>query len=565
MTDTTTPDAAAEAVSEHALGELEHIDPTSLQVGDNIREYANLDKAFLDSIAEHGVLVPITAIRRHDGVVEVRNGQRRTVAARKVGLTTVPVYVLAATAADTAAETIDRIVHQIVTNDQKRDLSDAQRARGIQQMIDAGLSVTRVAKKLSVAKHIVKAAETAAKSSVALEALESRQISLTEAAVLTEFEQDGAEAVDRLVAVAGTPQFDHVVSQLRSERASAQALAEVTAHYTERGFTILDDGDRWGWKLDRVPLRHLQRAGEDGEPEGVDDAVITDPQHWAVRLEEYVQYVDADGNVLDEGEIDWDTEGVPDAEPDEGLRHADSVKERPVFAPEWYCLNPEGAGLRVSETYQRNAEWAARDRSGQSHAATTDLDGDATEADREAARLRAEAEQAEAKKRERRIVVTLNKLGAAATLVRRQWVTTLLARKTLPKGAGTFLADCLVRDSYLLTQHDGPATAAELLGIDAAAIHKAVSDLPEGSDNRALVIALALVLGALEARCGKDAWRNPAPVREQPGDDRIYYGRSVTGGDMLRFLAANGYALSAIEQVITGDKDSEGVYQEFCS
>ena len=29
---------------------------------------------------------------------------------------------------------------------------------------------------------------------------------------------------------------------------------------------------------------------------------------------------------------------------------------------------------------------------------------------------------------------TLNKLGAAATGVRRQWVTTLLARKTLPKG-----------------------------------------------------------------------------------------------------------------------------------
>ena len=90
----------------------------SPKIGDNVGEYANLDKAFLDGIAEHDVLVPITAIRRHDGVVEVRNGQRRTVAACKVGLTTVPVYVLAATAADTAAETIDRIVHQIVTNDQ---------------------------------------------------------------------------------------------------------------------------------------------------------------------------------------------------------------------------------------------------------------------------------------------------------------------------------------------------------------------------------------------------------------------------------------------------------------
>ena len=150
--------------------------------------------------------------------------------------------------------------------------------------------------------------------------------------------------------------------------------------------------------------------------------------------------------------------------------------------------------------------------------------------------LRAEAEQAEAQKRERRIVVNLNKLGAAATGVRRQFVTTLLARKTLPKGAATFVADCLARDSYMLTQHNRDEVAAELLGIDAAAVHAAVSDLPAGSDNRALVIALGLVLGALEARTGKDAWRNPAPVRE-PGDDRIYYGHSVTSGDYLRFLA----------------------------
>ena len=67
--------------------------------------------------------------------------------------------------------------------------------------------------------------------------------------------------------------------------------------------------------------------------------------------------------------------------------------------------------------------------------------------------------------------------------------------KTLPKGAATFVADCLVRDSFMLTQHDGPDAAAELLGVDRDAIRNAVSDLPEGSDNRALVIALALLLG----------------------------------------------------------------------
>ena len=107
--------------------------------------------------------------------------------------------------------------------------------------------------------------------------------------------------------------------------------------------------------------------------------------------------------------------------------------------------------------------------------------------------------------------------------MRRQFVTTLLSRKTLPRGAATFLADCLARDSYLLTQHNRDDVAAELLGIDRAAVPTAVSELPAGSDNRALVIALALVLGSLEARTGKDAWRNPATVRD-PGDHRTYYG-----------------------------------------
>ena len=58
-------------------------------------------------------------------------------------------------AADASQETIDRIVHQMVTNDQKQDLTDAQRARGIQQMIDAGMSVTKVAKinRLNASSH----------------------------------------------------------------------------------------------------------------------------------------------------------------------------------------------------------------------------------------------------------------------------------------------------------------------------------------------------------------------------------------------------------------------------
>jgi ParB family transcriptional regulator, chromosome partitioning protein len=134
--------------------------------------------------------------------------------------------------------------------------------------------------------------------------------------------------------------------------------------------------------------------------------------------------------------------------------------------------------------------------------------------------------------------------------------------KTLAKGAASFVADCLARDSYMLTQHNRDEVAAELLGIDAAKVHAAVSDLPASSDNRAMVIALGLVLGALEARTGKDEWPNPAPVRE-PGDDRIYYGHSVTSGDYLRFLAAKGYTLAPVEEVITGTRSAANTYDTY--
>jgi hypothetical protein len=41
------------------------------------------------------------------------------------------------------------------------------------------------------------------------------------------------------------------------------------------------------------------------------------------------QYLDSDGNVVKEDEIDWDSADDADAEPHEGLRHADCVRERP--------------------------------------------------------------------------------------------------------------------------------------------------------------------------------------------------------------------------------------------
>jgi ParB family chromosome partitioning protein len=63
---------------------------------------------------------------------------------------------------------------------------------------------------------------------------------------------------------------------------------------------------------------------------------------------------------------------------------------------------------------------------------------------------------------------------------------------------------------------------------------------------------LGMVLAALEGRTPKDAWRQAsASWTPKPGP-----------ADYLRFLAANGYTLSAVEQVVTGDCDADAVYAE---
>jgi hypothetical protein len=146
ITDTTTDTPDTSAGEHHPVGTLEHIDPQVLVVDTNVRDEADVDADFQASIKEHSVLIPIAAVRDADGQLRVRSGQRRTIAAREAGLATVPVYVRTATAGDERAEVAERVSEQIVENDQRRSLTDAQRARGIQQMLHAGLSVSRVAK-----------------------------------------------------------------------------------------------------------------------------------------------------------------------------------------------------------------------------------------------------------------------------------------------------------------------------------------------------------------------------------------------------------------------------------
>jgi ParB family chromosome partitioning protein len=126
----------------------------------------------------------------------------------------------------------------------------------------------------------------------------------------------------------------------------------------------------------------------------------------------------------------------------------------------------------------------------------------------------------------RRDVIESNKAWKSAEVVRRQWLTQFLTRKTPPKGAGLFLAQTMMdRYSDRLTHHGTAGLRDQLLG-GSTVIRDGMSE------PRAFVVVLAHALAGYEAQTGTHSWRNPTEANTR----------------YLRFLQANGYTLSDVEE-----------------
>lgn len=542
MTNTTnTTRMLTELARTAELGTLEHLDPRTLRLEDNVRDNTGLTKQFIASVKENGVLVPITGVRdpEDEQVIWVRTGQRRTLAAREAGLDSVPVYVLPARYADSDTEVIERVSQQITENDHRAQLTNTERVFGIQQLLDTGLSPTKAARKLARPLSYVKNAAAVAGSQAAIDALSSGQLSLPEAAAIVEFEDD-EHALDRLLRCAGRPGFDHVVGELREQRAAEAARVAAGARFVEAGHTLLESAPA-AFDPEFVPVHELTTT--DGEEIGqgvIDDG---DPAHWAVLLTEDYILLDAANESVAEEDVDWNVQYDKNLEPAPGKRHPKDLHEVTTFVPEYYCTDYAGAGLTPSTRF---VELAGRTRfdglpAGDGVHAVNGEDQDEVAAQRE--------------KRERSKVLALNKLGAAAEGVRREFVTKLLARKSPPKGAAMFIATILAGDPHLLTVNQAEATAVQLLGATERSGYgkDRAGGVPEllanATDARAIVVTLGLVLGALEAQTPKDAWR---------GGDYSY--RTTARGPYLEFLVANGYTLAPVEEIVTGKRKADKVY-----
>ncbi|AWB88130.1 ParB/RepB/Spo0J family partition protein [Mycetocola zhujimingii] len=258
------------------MGTIEHIDPNLIVVEANVRTEAALPREFVASIKQNGVLTPILARRDEQGNVIVRAGQRRTLAAREAGLSTIPAYIVEAD-----ETTVDRIVQQMVENDHREAVTDADRVAAFQQLAFEGLTPAVIAKRTGTKAATVKAGIAVAENGTAASAIVSHSITLDQAAVLIEFEDDDDTVKSLIDAAENDPtSFPHVAQRARDERRLDKIAAEATAALIERGYEILTR-DRGYYETDYTSIREL--VTKDGEPVTVEDIAEAEGRAAFVR------------------------------------------------------------------------------------------------------------------------------------------------------------------------------------------------------------------------------------------------------------------------------------------
>lgn len=219
--------------------ELVNLDPRELVIGLNARVDVYLGAPFIESIRTHGVMQAVTAVRNAEGRVEVRMGQRRTLAAIEAGLQTIPVMIVPGT-----GDEAERIIAQIAENEQRADMTDHDHTRAAAQLALLGLTADQIAKRTGRATEDVQAALTISQHETTLTRMGQDGLTLEQAAALAEFEDD-SEAIARIEETLTTSpgQLSHTVARIRQDRERAAAEQQLRDELTAEGLTVVDQPD----------------------------------------------------------------------------------------------------------------------------------------------------------------------------------------------------------------------------------------------------------------------------------------------------------------------------------
>ncbi|MFJ3395363.1 ParB/RepB/Spo0J family partition protein [Leifsonia aquatica] len=465
---------------------IEVIDVTTAQLDPNVRTEATYTAEFVESIKAEGVREPVYARRGDDGTVYVWDGQRRTLAAKEAGTATMlGIFGLTPSTVKDSA----RILDQLRTFN-RSDLNQADRLAAYEQLALDGISDTVIGRAAGESRDTIKKSVMAAKSTAAKQvAKDFGQVSLDKLLAIAEFEDD-ENAVDRIT-WADDDDLAYVAQELRDERTAREVEAKLVAHYTEQGYQVFTD---YSSSFKRVDL--LTDAADDADERSALTAEThTECAGRAVILTVY-------------GEDDYRVTEV--------------------------CATPD-----AHRPYYRSSMSVKVD-----HRTPVEGETDEQRAEREAL---ADAE-ATAKKAERARVIANNKAWRTAIKVRRDWIASFLARKTLPKNAAVFVAQSVTTHAQALTDYQAGSHVGAFLGQEASHYGRAdAAKIAEGTPTKAGHVTLAVMLSAREARAEDvQGWRSVSPVI----------------ASYLLALEGWGYKLSAVERIAAGYPEATDTEQD---
>lgn len=443
-------------VNTDTQAELITADPSQIILEDNIRDDAPLDTAFLDSIRESGVLHPCLGYRNNAGQVVVRDGKSRVLAAREVGTPSIPVMITSRATTEQA-----RVIEQFVSNERRIALTTGEKVAAFRALELDGMTVAAIAKATASDKATVKASIQVSKSTAATDAMTSLPLTLDEALIFAEFEND-AEALSDLAEIAESDPADlpHYAEQIRQDRASQAKYAEVTAAYEAQGMRVVTSWDG---------VRHISEL-TDAKPEDETRNRLDPEAHkacpgHAIHLVVY--------------------------------RGGQDTRETVV------CSEPNRHQSLWGSSYGRQA-----------------------------------GPMTDEQKAERKELIANNKAWDAAEVIRREWVASLLSRKSLPKDAAAFAAVTLTKHLYTV-KNDAQDWAHTFLDVKRTyngrgdnALAQLVIDHPA----KAEYVTLAIALSAFENAANRE-WH-----RQKPAEAAAY----------LTQLADWGYHLSPVERLAAG-------------
>jgi ParB family chromosome partitioning protein len=475
------------------------VEPDEVLLAENVRtDNAKADEETTANFKTHGVKTAVNGYRDYDtGAIVVTEGQRRVLNSREAGCK-VPVWMKTPPAADERKATIERIVNQFIENDPalRRPLTLADTARALKQLAAFNLKPAGIARKLALGKKgkaYVENVLQAGQSELALKATERYDLDLLQAAVIAEFDEAGdTETAKELILTArqAPNNFAQLAERKRTERADKQRFAalteDLTKELTAAGVTIFDkslpDNHGDARSLDRL------RPTPEHEPhtELTAEEHASCPGHGAwIETDHH----DEEGNhipVAVYGCADFRAHG-------HALSHAPAG--RADFTP--VATGTTSTGTSVDHESSDN--------------------GDAAEQADVIAAARAAQAAAELERQKARIirkwVIQNNKDWDASAAPRREWLASLLQRKTAPQGAQMFLALQKAHGGYELRRafERNHPLAMKLFGMPVGStLYDLIDKIAKApTAGKATLYDLVLTLCAIEDDISRNTWRTP--------------------------------------------------------